>query len=198
MPTTSLSARDRLIAATKRLVSIHGFEVSVRQIAAEAGVTHGLVLHHFGGKDGLISEANQSILDQASDLMAALPVTQDDDDLAAFGQMLERFISQTPEISGYLARVMARQDDQAALLFNGVVDRIGVALARLRDAGLAHEAEGVDLEMRAMQLATMEFGLLMLAPLVAGRAGFGSIHDLGFIQRWFRGEVSLFGLGVPR
>jgi TetR/AcrR family transcriptional regulator, regulator of cefoperazone and chloramphenicol sensitivity len=194
-PTTNQpSARDRLIAATKQLVSVHGFDVSVRQIAAAAGVTHGLVLHHFGGKDGLIAEVNQSILDQASHLMAALPATQDDDALADFGRLLERFVSETPEISGYLARVMTRQDNQAVVLFNGMTDRICQALTRLTDAGVVDHI--ADIEMRALQLATMEFGLLMLAPLVAQRVGCTSIHDPGFVQRWFRGELTLFGLGT--
>ena len=51
-------ARDKLVDATLRLlVSRPVAGVSVRDIAAEAGVNHGLVHRHFGSKDGLIRAA---------------------------------------------------------------------------------------------------------------------------------------------
>jgi AcrR family transcriptional regulator len=73
-PAGSDEPRDRLIAATLRLlVSRPVAGVSVRDIAAEAGVNHGLVHRHFGSKDGLIRAA----VERASKLVyqgAATPV----------------------------------------------------------------------------------------------------------------------------
>ncbi len=57
-PPQAPDAKDRLIDATLRLlVSRPVAGVSVRDIAAEAGVNHGLVHRHFGSKDGLIRAA---------------------------------------------------------------------------------------------------------------------------------------------
>lgn len=48
-------SRKRLVDAATRLFRERPPKaVSVREIAAEAGVNHGLVHRHFGGKDGLI------------------------------------------------------------------------------------------------------------------------------------------------
>ena len=48
---------DKLIAAAERLFAEHGYtNVSVRAIAAEAGVNWSLVGYYFRGKEGLLSE----------------------------------------------------------------------------------------------------------------------------------------------
>jgi AcrR family transcriptional regulator len=47
-------ARGRIVVAARDLFAERGFDsVSVRDIAERAGVTHGLLRHHFGGKDGV-------------------------------------------------------------------------------------------------------------------------------------------------
>src|SRR5512132_1952622 len=49
--------RDRLLAAAERLFAERGFAgVSVRAIAAQAGVNWSLVGYHFRGKHGLLAE----------------------------------------------------------------------------------------------------------------------------------------------
>lgn len=50
--------RSQLIEATLKCIADHGpAAATVRQIAAVAGVSAGLVRHHFGGKDELLTEA---------------------------------------------------------------------------------------------------------------------------------------------
>jgi AcrR family transcriptional regulator len=49
--------KEKLIAAAERLFAGHGYtNVTVRAIAAEAGVNWSLVGYHFRGKEGLLSE----------------------------------------------------------------------------------------------------------------------------------------------
>ena len=55
-PTGRDAVRKALIEAAARLFAQRGFgNVSVREIAAEAGVNHGLVHRHFGSKEGLVT-----------------------------------------------------------------------------------------------------------------------------------------------
>ncbi|MGK8524226.1 TetR family transcriptional regulator [Nocardia asteroides] len=61
------SAEDLTTAARIRDTAIevfgeHGFEVGVRKIAAAAGVSPGLVNHHFGSKDGLRAACDDRVL----------------------------------------------------------------------------------------------------------------------------------------
>jgi TetR/AcrR family transcriptional repressor of nem operon len=57
--------REALLAAASRLVRLHGFEgVSIADIAAEAGLTHGAFYTHFDSKEALCAEVvEQAIAD---------------------------------------------------------------------------------------------------------------------------------------
>jgi AcrR family transcriptional regulator len=55
-----MTGRERLLSAAIRHLDTHGeAELRVTEIAAEAGVAIGLIRHHFGGRDGLVAEAQQ-------------------------------------------------------------------------------------------------------------------------------------------
>src|SRR5688500_12317044 len=57
-PAAAADTSDKLIAAAERLFAEHGYtSVSVRAIAAAAGVNWSLVGYYFRGKEGLLSEA---------------------------------------------------------------------------------------------------------------------------------------------
>lgn len=53
VPDRDLATRARIRDAAIRVFGERGFSTGVRAIAAEAGVSPGLVNHHFGSKDGL-------------------------------------------------------------------------------------------------------------------------------------------------
>jgi AcrR family transcriptional regulator len=55
-----MTGRERLLSAAIRHLDTHGeAELRVTEIAAETGVAIGLIRHHFGGRDGLVAEAQQ-------------------------------------------------------------------------------------------------------------------------------------------
>ena len=56
------TARARIRDAGVRTFGTRGFGASVRAIAAEAGVSPGLVIHHFGSKDGLRAVCDEHVL----------------------------------------------------------------------------------------------------------------------------------------
>ena len=50
------ATRERIVAAARRLYLERGIDaVSLRDVAAEAGVTYGLIHHHFAGQDALVA-----------------------------------------------------------------------------------------------------------------------------------------------
>ena len=58
--------RDALLEATVRVVARAGLrKLTNRAVADEAGVTHGLVSHHFGTRDALIAEALRYVVDRS-------------------------------------------------------------------------------------------------------------------------------------
>lgn len=55
---SDLTGRDALLRATVVVVANGGLRaLTYRAVAAEAGVSHGLVRHHFGNRDRLVAEA---------------------------------------------------------------------------------------------------------------------------------------------
>jgi AcrR family transcriptional regulator len=57
-----LTARARIRDAAVRRFGMEGFGASVRAIATDAGVSPGLVIHHFGSKDGLRAVCDEHVL----------------------------------------------------------------------------------------------------------------------------------------
>ena len=63
--------RQALIDAAERALAIHGAGgVSVRTLAAEAGVSPGLVTHHFEGVEPLLAAAYRQVSDRVGDALA--------------------------------------------------------------------------------------------------------------------------------
>lgn len=56
------TARARIRDAAISRFAVEGFGASVRSIAADAGVSAGLVMHHFGSKDRLRAECDAHLL----------------------------------------------------------------------------------------------------------------------------------------
>ncbi|WP_433205659.1 TetR family transcriptional regulator [Nocardia sp. CA-107356] len=59
---SDLSTAARIRDAAIEVFGEHGFQVGVRAIAAAAGVSPGLVNHHFGSKDGLRAACDERVL----------------------------------------------------------------------------------------------------------------------------------------
>jgi len=65
-----LERRQGLIDATIQVIATHGIaDCSLERVAAAAGVTHGLIRHHFGGKGALLVAAYQEL---SNSFLAAL------------------------------------------------------------------------------------------------------------------------------
>ena len=63
-----ITARARLRDAAIECFALGGFEASVREISARAGVSPGLIRHHFGSKDQLRAECDAEVLRRYRDL----------------------------------------------------------------------------------------------------------------------------------
>src|SRR2546421_7329441 len=69
--------RDELVDAALRSIRELGPDVSMEQIAAEAGVTKPILYRHFGDKDGLCEAVAQKVLgEMMADMARTLDMTQ--------------------------------------------------------------------------------------------------------------------------
>lgn len=100
---TDLTARARIRDAAMHLIGERGFSsATVRGIAARAGVSAGLVVHHFGSKDGLREAIDDHLADQIRhDKFAAMTgnLTHDEREMRTYAE-------QFAPAMAYLARAL--------------------------------------------------------------------------------------------
>ena len=76
---SAAASKDKLIEATILCMADHGpAGVSIEKITDAAGVSRGLVRHHFGSKRQLLLEAFQRLTDEERAAFAAGPAADDD------------------------------------------------------------------------------------------------------------------------
>jgi len=91
--------REALLTAAIRVVARSGLRnLTYRAVAAEAGVTHGLVAHHFGTRDALLEEALQYAMHQSVDTSSINPASGD---LRDFAVTLADLVSADPDLQAF-------------------------------------------------------------------------------------------------
>ncbi len=91
--------RDALLRAAIRAVDKHGFAgLTYRAVAAEAGVTHGLVSYHFGSLDAMISEALALAADEA---ISDSRMSVSSGELDTFANRISTLVSEHTEAQTY-------------------------------------------------------------------------------------------------
>lgn len=126
---------ERIRDAAIELFGRDGFDrVRVRDIAARAGVSAGLILHHFGSKAGLRAECDRRVTAQLfahkGELMGAAAV-------AEIRRWLDEFDTYQPQLR-YIARMLTDGDDELfAVLLTGTRHLVDeqVAAGVMRDIG---------------------------------------------------------------
>ncbi|MFI7296954.1 TetR/AcrR family transcriptional regulator [Streptomyces sp. NPDC050121] len=91
--------REALMAAAVKVVARGGLrKLTYRAVAAEAGVTHGLVVHHFGSRDTLLEEALGWAVRRSIETSSLVPASGRLEDFAA---TLAAFIAADPDLQAF-------------------------------------------------------------------------------------------------
>jgi AcrR family transcriptional regulator len=96
----------------------HGFNVGLRTIAEEAGVSAALVIHHFGSKDGLRKACDDYIVEEIR--REDSEALQSTDPATWFAQMAE--IESFAPMIGYLLQSMQAGGDLAKAMWRRMID----------------------------------------------------------------------------
>ena len=96
--------RQALIEALVRVAAREGLtQVTTRSVATEAGVTHGLVRHHFGTLEAMIEEA---LAWAASEAVIGSGLRAEGGDLTALASDLAALIDEDPEHAAFQLEVI--------------------------------------------------------------------------------------------
>jgi AcrR family transcriptional regulator len=151
--TTKARIRDAAIERFPR----DGFAgATVRDIAADAGVSPGLVIHYFGSKANLHRECDEYVIHVIGE--AKRPAITDGSyrqggAIAALYQLME-------PVGRYLAWALRTGGDASQRIFDEMLEDVIVQMKEYQDAGLMATVD--DLRTQAVVLMVMQLGGLVL------------------------------------
>lgn len=151
------TARARIRDAAVRRFAVEGFGASVRSIASDAGVSAGLVMHHFGSKDKLRAECDAHLLATIRRLKQ-----ENVADAAAGQSFFHKFaaVEENAPVVGYVLRSM---QDGSRLAREFITHMVDDAVGYTRDgvaAGVIVPSR--DEVARARYLTLSSLGALLL------------------------------------
>ena len=182
------SGKTRLIKVAMRLFADKGFDgVTVRDIATAAGVSAGLISHHFGSKEGLRDSVDRYFLSQFEEVLTQdAPVVREGDSqgLEVIVEWVEswisRHISDWDISKAYMRRALLEGSDWGVKLFERFYQVVRTSVDRMdADGRLRPDVDRLWLPLLIMY---MELGTCcsirwskryLAVPALTGRYGGG-------------------------
>jgi TetR/AcrR family transcriptional regulator, regulator of cefoperazone and chloramphenicol sensitivity len=207
------SARESIIRAAFRVFGEGGIEsTSLREVARAAGVSPALVVHHFGGKEGLVATVDEAALrefaaayregdvDRAgrSDRDNADRAETDAPDVARDllrerAAQTARVMAEMPDVCRHLGRALVEGTLGSAALFQAMIGAGRDEIDSLAEQGALRP--DVDREWATLQHFFLIWAPLSFMPLLRETLG----EDLlapGQLDRWVDANVALLQGGL--
>ena len=155
-PDSDLTAAARIRNAALIRFARDGFDAGLRAIAADAGVTAGLITHHFGSKDGLRRACDAEVLRLTVEVKSASTYFGGPVDLMTQMSQVEEYIPAT----AYAMRSIVEGGELATELLDLFVKDSVAYTAAAVEAGTITPSHNE--EARARYLLYSGFGALLL------------------------------------
>jgi AcrR family transcriptional regulator len=113
-------------AALQSFAQVGTGATTMRGVASAAGVSLGLVQHHFATKAGLINAVDDYVMTLVVSRMSQPLPDPPVDSIAEIGGRVTRIFSEVPDVAAYLSRALVDGSAVGARLFDALFD-VGVA-----------------------------------------------------------------------
>ena len=134
-----LTAKARIRDAALELYATKGEpNTTIREVAQAAGVTHGLVVHHFVNKEGLHKAVQQHVVDLLRQALSAVPTDGTPREIGkARDASVARMYSEHPVYLRYIRRQLLDPEDVDHELLDVLAEFTRTQVRDLRAAGIA-------------------------------------------------------------
>lgn len=166
MSANDLTGRARIRNAALDLYGANGEDgTTMRAIASAAGVTVGLLVHHFGTKEGIRAAVEDLVVDYFAQAIAQVPNEGTPQEIAtardaAVGEMLRS----NPAVVNYMRRVLLDPGGPNGRLLEKLIQLTHREIAALRDAGVASTRRRESSQV--IELIVRQVGQLFLQPMI--------------------------------
>jgi len=156
-----LTARARIRDAAVARFGRDGFSAPLRAIAEDAGVSAGLVIHHFGSKDALRAACDEHVLTVIRDEKSAAIANASPSETIGLLASVQEYAP----LFAYIVRSLLDGGAVAGHFVDGLVEDAAAYLDVGQAAGTVRPS--ADPAGRARQVVAMQVGLIVMAQLDA-------------------------------
>jgi TetR/AcrR family transcriptional regulator, regulator of cefoperazone and chloramphenicol sensitivity len=193
-----LTGKANIRNAALRLFAERGHDaVTMREIAAAAGVSPALVVHHFGSKDGLRAAVDGYAAHAFDALFAvdehALADMLTGGNSMSVAEMFARAFPHGSPLPAYLRRLLLANDPAGAALFGRWYALTRRLLDSMAEMGVARPGE--DPAVRAAFLLVNDLALVLLRNQIAAAIGTDPLTPEG-ITRWAKEVTAVYSEGA--
>lgn len=192
----SAGGNDSIIQAAIRLFGERGIDVtSLREVAKAAGVSPALVVHHFGGKEGLITAVDEAALQEFGAAYSAGESAEGSDLLRQRAEQTAQVMRERPEVCAFLGRALVEGTPGSARLFRLMIEGGRAEIDALAEKGALRE--DADRLWATLQHFFLIWAPLSFMPLLQETLD-GSLLDEAILDRWVAANVQLLEEGLYR
>jgi AcrR family transcriptional regulator len=193
---TDLSTYARIRHAALEAFATRGTAAtSIRDVAAAAGVSPGLVQHHFGTKAGLKDAVDQYVIDVAISAFVDLVGERPDGEAwTRMGDTVTTWVAENMPALRYVARALADADPGAERIFAALLDIARTQwLAPLRASGAIDP--DLDAEWAALHVIVFNLATVLLEPAISRQLPEPFLRPTQ-LQRWNAATTELYRRGL--
>lgn len=190
------STFERIRDAATREFAHGGEAASIRGIAEAAGVSPGLVQHHFPSKAYLREAIDEHVLALAVEAFAELDTTGPDDDVfEELAQRVTAIVRDHPDALLYVARSAADGEPGGLGVFDAFVALATAQLEALRDEGRLDPE--LDLQWAALHVVVFNLATLLFREAIENHVP-EPLDTAPGLERWHNADTRLFRRGFLR
>jgi AcrR family transcriptional regulator len=188
------SSKEEIVGSALRLFGESGIATtSLRQVARAAGISPALVVHHFGGKEGLVAAVDEAALREFGDAYAAGEPEEDGDLLRRRAGQTARVMAERPDVCAYLGRALVEGTAGSAALFRAMIEGGRTEIDSLAESGaLRADADRLWATLQHFFLIWAPLSFMPLLEEMTGQA----LLDSEQLDRWVDANVELLREGL--
>ena len=176
------------------LFAQHGVDgVTIRELAAAAGVSPALVLHHYGSKEGLRVAVDNRALELMESLINGVAGQMGTRSSVSIVELCRTGLEAEPHLLDYLRRLLLDGGDAADTLFRQLFELTRATMSSLEEAGLVRPA--IDPAVRDAFLLVNDLAVILLRDRLTAVLGSDPLTGAG-LETWSDQVLDVYAHGI--
>jgi AcrR family transcriptional regulator len=189
-------AAHSIISTALRVFGERGIEAtSLREVARTAAVSPALIVHHFGGKEGLVAAADEAAILEFGAAYGSEETATGRGLLRQRAEETARVMRERPDICAYLGRALVEATPGSSGLFQVMIDGGRKEVDLLTEKGALRS--DLDPLWATLQHFFLIWAPLSFLPLIEQALGESLLSD-EILDRWVAANVTLLEEGLYR